>query len=82
MVELGNATCREARANVRLKAHIVACLIRCPDGGGDVYAEVTVVRIAQRGDHKQLLADLPVVHDVGAVVAQRGFVDIGFCCRL
>ena len=37
---------------------------------------MAVIRIAQGGDDEQLLANLPVIHDVGTVVVQRGFIDI------
>ena len=37
---------------------------------------MAVIRIAQSGDDEQLLANLPVIHDVGTVVVQRGFIDI------
>ena len=70
MVELGDAACREARADVRLDTDVVPRLIRRANGRGDVHAEMAVIRIAQGGDDEQLLANLPVVHDVGAVVVQ------------
>ena len=37
---------------------------------------MAVIRIAQGGDDKQFLADLPIVRDIGAVVVQGCLIDI------
>ena len=37
---------------------------------------MTVVRVAHGRNYEQFLADLPVIHNIGAVVVERGLIDI------
>ena len=76
MVKLGDASCREARADVCLDAQVGANLVRRTDGWREIHAEMTVIRVAQRRYDEEVLPYLPTIHDVSAVIIQGSFINI------
>ena len=78
MIKFGNAARRKTRADICFDAKIGTHLVSRADGGREIHAKMAVVRIAKGRNQQKLLACLPAIHQICAVIMQRRIVNHPF----